>query len=188
MENLIVETYEALYSAFLQNKAFELKLNPTAKKQISNFILLLDKHFGTKSIDLGFVFYFIAYQFYRKKDKAKNSRFGVVMPLNHFIGQKALKEWERKPDNWKYWVDKMLYDYEIFAPIEKPKEKTSQEFLDIAEERLKYYYFKENNLFYMCTEYTTLHKEKSEYCQKCKFKNECKDLKDEILQRCMPRV
>jgi hypothetical protein len=180
MKNFIQNTYELFFAHISANLVFEFKPTKTQVKQIENFIILLEKEVGKNSFDEEFLFYYIAYLFERKKDL--NTRFGKGrVPLNHIIGKKSLDIWVKKPDNWFYWTEKMIKDYGIPIPEFKGSNKpVIDKKTNECEEGLKKFYFGSEELFYQCSNMTTLFNENSEFCKKCKFQNECKSAKKEI--------
>lgn len=179
MRNSIIKIYEEIFGKVNGNLAYELRLSPTNNKQIDNFIDFLNKNLGMKSYDEDFIFLFISYQFYRKKDQ--KTRFGVGrVPLNHVIGKKAFFYWERKPDNWKYWVDRFIAEYKINRPKKVAEPKKIKIDLIRSEEKIKEAFYNTEKALFICSEYTTLFNPISKFCISCKFKEECKALQKDI--------
>lgn len=177
MDKEIMQSYESCFSALNGDRSYQFRPTENQKKQIKNFILNLDKQIGLSSVDGEFIFYFIAYQFYLKKDQ--KSRFGRRIPLNHVVGNRAMDKWLRKPENWKYWVDKMINSFNIpKTTSEEIKEK--EESLNKSEERIKERYLGSDDLFFHCSEYTSLFNPLSNYCKDCPFIKSCKSLQKQL--------
>lgn len=178
----VVYYYELFFSKVSGNKAYQFNPKPNQTTQINNFLNFLDKKIGLSSVDDNFLFDFMSFQFEKRKDLT--TRFGKgIIPLNHVIGKKAYERWERKSDNWAYWVGIFLKNYKIERPI---KESTSKKIksdslsLNKFEENLKEQFMGSRELLFHCMENTTLHNPKSRFCKVCPFAEECKNVQSEI--------
>lgn len=174
----VIKYYESVFGYTTGNRAFEFKPSKTQCKQIDNFIKLLDEEVGIESIDGDFIFYFICFQYERKKDQKSKFGFGKL-PLNNVIGQKAFDRWMRKPGNWKFWVDKFISDYNIPKPTREVYHSTETG-ISHHEEIIKKRFWGTGELFFHCSNMTSLYNESSEFCVKCKYKGECEILKGDL--------
>jgi hypothetical protein len=156
---------------------YELRLSPQTKKQIQNFLSLLNKRMDSYLITEEFIFLFIVFQFNYKYDQ--KSRYGNRLPLNHIIGKEALKRWERKAHNWLYWVDKFIETHNITRPVKKAILINHSELVE-SEERIKEMHKNSPDLLFFCCEMTTLFHPISELCRQCDFQGECIELLKQI--------
>jgi hypothetical protein len=184
MENLIghvIKYYEVFFSSVSGRKAYEFRPKETQIKQIRNFLKLLDQKVGLSSIDEQFIFDFIAFQFDKRKDL--KTRFGVgIIPLNHAIGKKAYESWERKSDNWYYWVGVLLKNHNIERPLEGAIDNKGWVLRDLYkhEESIKEQFMGSRELLFHCSELTTLYNKSSEFCRICAFSKDCQELQKSI--------
>jgi hypothetical protein len=172
--DLIVRYYEEFFGKVSGFMEYSFTPKPTQAKSVENFLLLLDKEVGLESIGETYLFDFLSYSFYLKKDQKTRFGKGVVM-LNHVIGKKALSKWMDKPDNWWYWTDKFLTEYGIKRPLIKSIEANST-LLYTAEERIK----QQSKGILNCSDFTTLFNPLSEFCNKCEEKLDCMSLLKEM--------
>lgn len=180
MRNIIIHYYEEIYSKLNMNMSFVFRPKDNQLKQIDNFIAFIEKEIGKSSIDEGFLFDYLVFQFEKRKDQ--KTRFGVgKIPINHVIGQKSWEKWIRKPSNWKYWSDVFINEYHIEKPTVK-ESKLSTLNINNQEENVKEYYLKNNkeNVLFFCCEFTTLFHPQSTYCDKCGCSRECKSMLQDI--------
>lgn len=179
MHELVIKHYENIFGQITGRRDFEF--NPTAnqKTQINNFIELLEKNIGVESLDEDFIFLFIVFQFERKHDQ--KTRFGKGrVPLNHVIGKKAYERWLRKPDNWKYWVDKLIEKYDIEKPVKIFKTNNGVLAFCDYDETIKRMFKGTGELFFHCMELTTLYNPASECCEVCEDKQDCQEIQKQI--------
>lgn len=171
---LIVKYYEEFFGKVSGFREYSFTPKPTQAKSIENFLLLLDKEVGLESIGEAYLFDFLSYSFYLKKDQKTRFGKGVVM-LNHVIGKKALEKWMDKPNNWYYWTDKFLTEYGIKRPVDKVVSVDPIKF-NISEELVR----AGNGGILGCSDGTTLYHPMSPFCKKCEEKLDCMNLLKEM--------
>lgn len=180
MDKFIAHYYEEIFSQLTGNKAYVFEPKEIQLKQIKNFIIFIEKEIGKSSIDEDFIFYYMVFQFERRKDQ--KTKFGVGrIPLNHVIGKTSWEKWLKKPDNWKYWADVFIENYSI-KRIKKEEHLKSTITLDEQEEKIKEYLTRsyEDNIQMFCSDSTTLYHPDSPICVKCVSKDLCIELLKEI--------
>lgn len=178
MYEWIVKWYQELFARVSGNREFLFTPSKAQQKQIENFILFLDDRIGLESLDELFVFQFLCFQFDRRKDQKTRFGKGVVM-LNHAIGKKAYEVWERKGDNWGFYLNLFIKQFNIPRPIQVKVEKDCLKISE-GEEKLKELSKGQENLLESCVNMTSLFHPKSSICTDCGQKLECQEIQSEI--------
>jgi len=92
--------------------------------------------------------------------------------VNWVFGEKAVQRWERRGENWGYWV-KVFRDKNGISEPEIPVEKVSEESKRQFRERERKRFFNTDKGFVHCQD-LTLRKDLNCVCKYCNFKNICK--------------
>lgn len=164
-----------------KKKPFVFK--PTEKElvTISNFIKLLDKHYGLDSIGLNFlityfVFHFDSLNFRTGSSfKFKNS----TVTIQFVVGKKAFQKWLDRDQNFDWSIKTSEFLFENNISLSQIKDFFQTEnfvFLNKSEEIAKQLFFNTDRGFLYCIERTTLYTHKSKNCLTCSFKDDCKKL------------
>lgn len=150
---------------------FSIKLSGHScliKNEIKSFQKLLSKKYDIKTLGDWFCWNYVAFQFeyysgLRTKMKGK-------YPANWIFGKKALDRWENKNENWQYFVQKFLSEFEITLPVEYYQDDVDGMF----EQERKRFFNTDRGLLH-CLQFAR-YSEKSVSCLICKNKKDCKEL------------
>lgn len=164
----IQEILSKLYKGIGQDKVFQKQKE---NKVFISFLSKLYKHFGQQTIGPQFLWTFLTYNmdclFGRK------TQFGSMVMLNWILSEKSIERWEkRNTENGDYFISKFLVDHCIERSVYYDKID-----LEDIEELERERYFNTDLGFITCQSLAS-YNELSENCQKCNFKEECRNEKD----------
>jgi len=156
------------------------QFTPTAKQEVmfTNYVQLLEKEYGMRSIGRRFVMEYFAYQYLRWFEK-DDTRFGSTVMISWLIGKKAFERWMVRSDGWLFRArQKILGPYAIALESIFPLSGTRYDAAALFshEELIKERFRGSVDRIGHCVESTTLFNRRSKWCITCSDKKSCKDL------------
>lgn len=165
--------FDYFYRKIYKTAGFKLDVSGRNGKYVDSFVQLLSKQYRIESIGINFLVDYFAFAFeYWSNKKTKRH-----ITLGWIIGKKTFQRWLVKSDNYKYFVNKFLQDYDVILSV-LMTDLIDEELirgLDPAEEKEKLRFTGAARL-YNCWHYTTLYNHRSGTCMICPLKIDCKKL------------
>lgn len=177
-----IELYTEFFRQVTYNKDFTFRKLPKDLKIISRFCDWMLKKYKPEQIGIDFLIEFFKFQFSRYAGKQTQYGMNVIM-IHWLIGDKAQKAWDEQKYS-KKWIVKvklrknveirLLEAFKSQIKIAK-KQNNKQSYLKVHqhEETAKKRFFNLKKGFLYCHGTTTLHNPKSDFCNRCNFKQEC---------------
>lgn len=189
--DIVFDTFEYFSQRFSHNEDFVVYRGEKQCKIVSKFVNTLLKKHGQIGSD--YLFRFFSYQFEMRRQWSKFEFGQRKVMLNWVVGEKSLQYWEKKPDEYWYFVQTGLLKFFSITKEDYMKHIGVQEehvygVLYDSEELDRGRFFNTYKGFRLCIDCTTLFHSKSLYCVKCLYQEDCKKLQIEkyphILQNC----
>jgi hypothetical protein len=143
----------------------ELEFN---EKDIDSFLKRLGKKMDLVPLGEQFAWDYVSFQFCYWAEKKHIRRRGQY-PSSWIFGEKALKRWEERGENWSFFVDDFLGRMEIVRPMKY----FGADFSEVWEEERKRFYNTEEG--YVNCLLNSKYDSHSLLCNRCKFSKTCRD-------------
>lgn len=162
-----------IYRYFLDKFKSNYRPDSSDDEVLTNFLLELHKSIGLKHISKKYLFEYITYQFYYKKDsKTEFNKYSVknifgVTPLRRFLADE--KKRELIYIDKRFLTENKIYFSEIF------KEKA----IKLDNSFRTHFHNTPAGLAY-CLETTSLYNSSIYECMVCNFKEKCKSVKEKV--------
>lgn len=147
-------------------KKLVLKIYNQGSVKISNKTLgyFIERYQEVLSED--FIWDYICFQLCYWSDKKTQ----YTLTPEWIFGLKAVERWDKKGENWKYFVQLFLNKYEIERPVEYLKLNMTDFYDNIRSQN-----FGTDQGFTDCIS-GAFYSEKSKYCKKCEYEQICKNI------------
>lgn len=183
---LTITLYEELFRQATLNTSFQFIPQKRDRKLIFKFIYWLRSKYIKEHITVNLMIQYFEFQFSRYVGTYSTGYGKNKIMLNWLIGEKAIGAWESR-DIQKKWLVRFKVKKDVGLRLNKAFQsensvkrlrKTKASFLEtnVIEEQYKQKFFNQLTGFLLCDMNTTLIHPKSEFCCKCQFANECKEL------------
>jgi len=180
LEQLIIRAFQYFYRRFHSKPNYKFEPKPAQISSIHNFIEDISKTISVYSIGEHYIFDYFCYQFenwLELDDFDINKRkTDIPVQLNWIIGGKALARWRDRSVESTYAARKKMVGLgysvsQLDHPVEIDWSGTT-----IYEEIQKEQHFGDENTLAYCIDRTSLINLKSDFCRKCNFQKECKEI------------
>lgn len=163
---LLPEKIDFLITCFIYlDEKFTLKNKQTDIDSAIIFFKSISKKIHLSSVGTNYIFNYVTYTF-------MNSRIKKTFSFKVLLSPNSRNNWFDKPDDWYVWHSKFLSENGLKKPA---KENQPIDILK-TEDSIRRKYYGTRKGFILCLESTSLHDPKSEFCQRCLRKNDCREV------------
>lgn len=163
---LLPDKIDFLITCFLYlDEKFTLKNKEVDIDSCIVFFKTISRKIHLSSVGTNYIFNYVTYIFMISRIK-KTFSFKVL------LSTKSKGIWFDKPDDWYVWHSKFLFENQLKKPS---KEKGKIDIMK-TEDSIRRKYYGTGKGFILCLESTSLHDPRSEFCQRCLRKNDCREV------------